>query len=235
MANNPNPNATGVQIFKNEEFGAIRTVDVDGEVHFVGNDVAKALGYSEPKKAVSRHCQGGTFRPLLDGRGVMQKTKVIPEGDVYRLAANSLLPGAKEFESWIFDEVLPTIRKTGAYIVPQACTDNGTVPPVPKVPPVPAPQFALFDNEDSLYDLYLSSRKPEAKAFRKWLTSEVIPAIRSKGGYILTTPGDQTRTIMSRAHAAANDAIAREAADKNEPSTRIEPVDSHPGNKGGVS
>jgi len=107
MANNPNPNATSVQIFKNEKFGEIRTVDVDGEIYFVGNDVAKALGYSNPKDAISKHCKGAAKRsPIPDRRGVIQNTKIIPEGDLYRLATNSLLPGAKEFESWIFDVVL---------------------------------------------------------------------------------------------------------------------------------
>ena len=65
------------------KFGEIRTVDVDGEIYFAGNDVAKALGYYDPPKAVSRHCNGWTFRPLIDGMGRTQNTKVIPEGDVY--------------------------------------------------------------------------------------------------------------------------------------------------------
>ena len=117
MANNSNPNATSVQVFNNEQFGEIRTVEVDGKIYFVGNDVAKALGYSDPKGAVSRHCKGASFQRLPDNQGVMQDTKVIPEGDIYRLAARSELPGAEEFESWIFDEILPTIRKTGGYML----------------------------------------------------------------------------------------------------------------------
>jgi len=176
---NQNPNATSVQIFKNENFGEIRTVEVDGEIYFVANDVAKALGYSDPQKAVLTHCKGGAIRPPLpDRRGVIQNTKVIPEGDIYRLAAKSELPGAKEFESWIFDVVLPTIRKTGAYIVPQ-------VPPVPKDDHAGDAHFAMLANDDCLFDVFISSRKPEAKAFRKWLTSEVIPAIRKTGSYTL--------------------------------------------------
>ena len=179
MKTNHTTRDTGVQIFNNESFGIIRTVEINGVIYFAANDVAKALGYSNPKEAIKRHCDGATFHGLVDPIGRLQKTKVIPEGDLYRLAANSLLPGAKEFESWIFDTVLPTIRKTGSYTVPNA----PPVQPVPTVPPVP--HFSLFDNEENLYDLYLSSRKPEAKAFRKWITSEVIPAIRKTGSYTL--------------------------------------------------
>ena len=99
MANNPNPNATSVQIFKNETFGEIRTVDVNGIVHFVGNDVAKALGYSEPQKAVLRHYKGGTFRPPIPDHGAAFHRPIIDHGDLkrvpdpnYRAAKRSPIP-----------------------------------------------------------------------------------------------------------------------------------------------
>lgn len=107
-----------VQIFENSEFGQVRTVDVDGKTYFVANDVAKALGYSVPKDAITRHCKGALkYRHLT--LGGEQEIKIIPEGDIYRLVIKSQLPSAERFERWIFDEVLPSIRKTGGYIVGQ--------------------------------------------------------------------------------------------------------------------
>lgn len=82
---------------------------------FCGSDVAKALGYKRPKDAVSAHCKGAVKRRTLTNGGE-QEMNFIPEGDIYRLAARSELPGADQFERWIFDEVLPSIRKNGGYI-----------------------------------------------------------------------------------------------------------------------
>ncbi len=104
-----------LQIFNNPEFGEVRTMEEDGKVLFVANDVAKSLGYAVPKDAVSAHCKGAVKRRLLTSGGE-QEMKVIPEGDVYRLVTHSKLPSAERFESWVFDEVLPAIRKHGAYM-----------------------------------------------------------------------------------------------------------------------
>lgn len=105
-----------LQIFKNEKFGEIRTVEENGKVLFCGSDVAKALGYTNPTKAINDHCRGIKARRTNDSLGRQQEINFITEGDIYRLAAKSKLPGADEFESWIFDEVLPSIRKHGAYM-----------------------------------------------------------------------------------------------------------------------
>lgn len=104
-----------LQIFNNPEFGEIRTITEEGRTLFCGKDVAAALGYSEPHKAIARHCKGGMKRPTPTNGGI-QELMFITEGDIYRLAARSELPGAEKFESWIFDEVLPSIRQRGGYI-----------------------------------------------------------------------------------------------------------------------
>lgn len=104
-----------IQIFNNPKFGNVRMIEENGNVLFCGNDVASALGYKSPKDAISTHCRGAVKRRLTDALGREQETVFISEGDIYRLAARSKLPGADEFESWIFDEVLPSIRKTGGY------------------------------------------------------------------------------------------------------------------------
>ncbi len=75
-----------LMVFDNPEFGEIRTIEEDGKVLFCGNDVAKALGYSSPKDAITRHCKGAMIRRLPTNGGG-QDMKFIPEGDIYRLAA----------------------------------------------------------------------------------------------------------------------------------------------------
>ena len=106
-----------LQIFNSEEFGEIRTAEIDGKPYFVGTDVAKALGYNNPRDAVSRHCKGVVKRDTPTSSGI-QSMSYINEGDLYRLIMKSKLPSAEKFESWVMDEVLPTIRKTGSYQKP---------------------------------------------------------------------------------------------------------------------
>lgn len=106
-------------IFKNEDFGEVRIIEIDGKPYFVANDVANALGYASPKDAVSRHCKGALNHRHLTNGGE-QEMKIIPEGDVYRLIIRSSLPGAEKFECWVFDEVIPSIRRTGGYNLPQS-------------------------------------------------------------------------------------------------------------------
>ncbi len=92
----------------------VRTLLIDGEVFFVGIDVAKTLGYKNPLKALKDHCKGVTKRSTLTNGG-KQLMNIIPEGDVFRLIINSHLPSAQVFESWVMDELLPTLRKKGYY------------------------------------------------------------------------------------------------------------------------
>lgn len=90
------------------------TTGEDGNVWFVAKDVATALGYTNPQKAVRDHCKGvnDSFTPSAGGD---QKVKIIPEPDVYRLVMRSKLPSAERFADWVFEEVLPSIRRTGTY------------------------------------------------------------------------------------------------------------------------
>lgn len=110
-----------VQIFENEEFGNVRTIEDNGKVLFCGKDIAKALGYKDSAKALKAHCisDGWVFYPLTDSIGRVQDTRFINEGNVYRLIVHSKLPSAERFESWVFDDVLPSIRKNGGYIAGQ--------------------------------------------------------------------------------------------------------------------
>ena len=112
-----------LQVFNHEQFGDVRIIEEDGRVLFCGKDVAKALGYENPRDAIRRHCRGVVKRDGVSkttnqhGVTTEQVTQMsfIPEGDLYRLITHSKLPAAERFEKWVFDEMLPTIRKTGGY------------------------------------------------------------------------------------------------------------------------
>ncbi len=104
-----------IQKFHSKEFGAIDIMLIDGKPYFPATECARKLGYKNPEKAIRDHCKGvnETVTPSAGGN---QRRNFIPEGDLYRLIIRSKLPTAERFEHWVFDEVLPTIRKYGAYI-----------------------------------------------------------------------------------------------------------------------
>ena len=111
------------RIFSNPEFGNVRTIVEDDKVLFCGSDVARALGYTNSRKALADHTKAGVTIRYTDDKGVNQARKYITEGDVYRLIVSSKLPGAEKFERWVFDEVLPSIRKHGVYAVEEVLND----------------------------------------------------------------------------------------------------------------
>lgn len=114
-----NKKCNALHVFKNSSFGQLRTIEEDGKMLFCATDVAKALGYINPRDAISRHCRGVVKRDTPTQGGI-QAIAFIPEGDVYRLITHSKLPGAEKFESWVFDDVLPSLRKDGYYgLAPQ--------------------------------------------------------------------------------------------------------------------
>lgn len=109
-----------LQIFNNEEFGEIRTVTIDNEPWFVGKDVAEALGYAEPRSAVSKkveECDRGVAE--METPSGKQKMTTINESGLYALIFGSKLESAKRFKHWVTSEVLPSIRKTGGYDMKQ--------------------------------------------------------------------------------------------------------------------
>lgn len=113
-----------VTIFRKDEFGTVRVLEEDGRTLFCGSDVAKALGYSNAPDALNRHCRSIVKRDTATVQGNVASMAFIPEGDVYRLITHSKLPEAEKFESWVFDEVIPSIRKTGGYIAGQEMMDD---------------------------------------------------------------------------------------------------------------
>jgi len=106
-----------LQVFNHSEFGELKIFTLNGKEYFPATACAKVLGYTNPQKAIRDHCKGvnESFTPTPGGK---QKLKIIPEGDLYRLIARSNLPASEKFERWVFDEVIPSIRRTGTYTMP---------------------------------------------------------------------------------------------------------------------
>ena len=109
----------GVVPFQNADLGfSVRTVTINEEPWFVGKDVCAALGYANESKAMNDHCRGVTKRyPILDSLGRTQEVRIINEPDMMRLICGSKLESAQRFEAWVFEEVRPSIRKSGGYMV----------------------------------------------------------------------------------------------------------------------
>lgn len=109
-----------LQIFNSEEFGDIRTVTINNEPWFVGKDVAEALGYAKARNAIASHVEQDDKKdaPIQGDLGGVQQMTIINESGLYALIFGSKLESAKRFKHWVTSEVLPTIRKTGQYQMP---------------------------------------------------------------------------------------------------------------------
>lgn len=105
-----------LKVFSNTEFGKLGVMIIDGKEYFPAIQCAKILGYVNPRDAVQKHCKSeGVANCDVLTNGGSQKVKFITEGNLYRLIVSSKLPQAEKFERWVFDEVLPAIRKNGTY------------------------------------------------------------------------------------------------------------------------
>lgn len=114
-----------LKIIHHKEFGVLNVAVINGKEYFRGTACAGNLGYKSPADAVRKHCKG-VFEIATPTNGGIQKVKYISEGDLYRLIVHSKLPSAERFERWVFDEVLPEIRKNGSY-------GTGTLEMVPEI------------------------------------------------------------------------------------------------------
>lgn len=111
-----------LQIFSHPQFGEVEIIEIDGKQWFGATKTAIALKYVNPHDAISRHCRsdGVVKHEVIDSLGRTQEMNFINEGNLYRLITKSKLPDAEKFETWVFDDLIPTVRKTGTYsITPQ--------------------------------------------------------------------------------------------------------------------
>jgi len=107
-------------VFSNEQFGELQVCIINGKEYFGATNTAKMLGYANPHDAIGRHCKknGVVKHEVIDNMGRKQEINLITEGNLYRLIAKSKLPSAELFESWVFDDVIPSINRNGAYVSP---------------------------------------------------------------------------------------------------------------------
>ena len=159
-----------IQIFTKEEFGEIRTVEKDGKILFCGNDIAKSLGYAKPRNAIAKYCKGASKRGILTNGGI-QETTFIPEGDVYRLIAHSKLPKAQEFESWVFDEVLPSIRNNGLYAIDELLENPDVLLDIVLKLKHEREQRIAFEKENIQLSNVIAEQKPKIEYVDKILQS----------------------------------------------------------------
>lgn len=199
-----------LQIFSNPEFGSIRTLDEDGKVLFCASDVAKALGYSRPSDAVTQHCRY-TVKCRIPHPQSPDKTiemSFIPEGDVYRLITHSNLPDAEKFEHWLFDDMLPTLRKTGSYSIvqadpnlpPELALANQTLAAVNKIYRMQLSQGERLDKLEATKTLDHSQQLAieEAKSQRvvKLLGGKTSPAYREMSRRVFMACGHDLKLLF---------------------------------------
>lgn len=118
-----------LKVFEHTQFGELEIVTMEGKEFFPATDVARKLGYADPYSAIRQHTRKGGWvnHPVIDSLGRTQQKRFISEGNLYRLITNSKLPDAERFESWVFDEILPSIRKDGGYIATNEDDDEESI------------------------------------------------------------------------------------------------------------
>lgn len=119
-----------LKVFNHPSFGQVELMEIDGKAWFGASQAARALGYVNPHKAIIDHCRkdGLTKREVADSLGRVQEMNFISEGNLYRLITKSKLPDADKFEVWVFDDLIPTVRKHGAYMTPETIEKTLTNP-----------------------------------------------------------------------------------------------------------
>ncbi len=149
-----------LKLFQSPIFGQVRTVVVNGQVMFAATDVARCLGYTNPQKAIRVHCKSAGVNEMdTPTNGGIQKVKFITKGNLVRLVANSELPQAEEVESWIFDEVIPTVLEAGGYIA----TKQDDTPEEIMARALTIAQATLAKREERLKQLEVEKKQLEDK------------------------------------------------------------------------
>ena len=160
-----------IKIFENVEFGKVRVIMIDGKPWFSAKDIASALGYKNPLEAVRNYCKRGE-RFSHPSNGGMQKMLFIPESDVYRLIIKSKLPAAEKFETWVMEEVLPSLRETGNYSL------NDNFPNLPKTFSEALRALADEVEKNEALEKEISLMKPKAEYFDKLVDAKLLTNFR---------------------------------------------------------
>lgn len=166
-----------LQIFENDDFGAVRTIVIDDEIYFVANDVCRVLEISNPKDAVrSLEDDEKSGVDITDPHGRVQKTNCITESGLYSLIMRSRKPEAKSFRRWITHDVIPALRKHGAYITPEAIEKIVTNPEYVRA--LAEQLFLEKDRADRMTELYTEA-KPRADYYDAFVSPDDCTNIRN--------------------------------------------------------
>lgn len=182
-----------LKIFQNPEFGAVRTIIIDGEIWFVGNDVARALGYQKPDQAVRTNVsdEDSTLMGVSDSNNHTQKMKVINESGLYDLVFESRLSSAKRFRHWVTSEVLPSIRKNGGYIqnqeelTPEQIVANALI----------VAQNIIEDKDKKIAEL-----SPKAEYFDSLVDSKLLTTFRDTAKELHIPPRQFTQWLVDKGY-----------------------------------
>ena len=173
-----------IKIFENEEFGSVRTLEINGKPYFVGKDVADILGYQNGSRDINRHVDEDDREKVMIFDGNQNKESIIiNESGLYSLILSSKLPTAKKFKRWVTSEILPSIRKTGGYLA----------------------------NSDMMVSTYFGNLPPEQQTLVKGLFDNII-AQQTKIDTLTTTNEVLTTDILSWADRPLVNALVRRYA-----------------------
>lgn len=174
------------------EGAAVRVVDVDGEPMFVGKDVAEVLGYANAADAFTRHCKGVAKRYPLQTPGGEQEVRVLSESDLLRLIIGSRLPAAERFERWVFEDVLPTIRRTGSYgpAIPQ------TLPEALRLAADLAEGKALAEAKARELELQVTEQAPKVLALAAIAGTEGSFCMRDAAKMLQVRPSELKQALL---------------------------------------
>lgn len=163
-----------ITVFEHEEFGSVRTIEKNNKIYFCGKDVAQILGYFDTAKAIRTHCKG-VDEIATPTNGGIQKLKFITEGDLYRLITHSKLPSAEKFECWVFDTVLPSIRKHGGYLTPDKIAEAILNPDT-----IIKLATALKEEQEKNFTLQKDNQlmKPKANYYDQLVSTNLLTSIR---------------------------------------------------------
>ena len=166
-----------LQILNNAEFGELRTIEENSKLLFCGGDVAKALGYINVRDALAKHCKGVVKRDAPTKSGI-QEMSFIPEGDVYRLICHSKLEGAERFERWVFDDVLPTIRRHGMYATNELLDNPDLLIEAATRIKVQRQQIQQLEADKSALTVDLAIAQPKAAYFDELVDRNLLTGFR---------------------------------------------------------
>lgn len=185
---------SNVIIKENNIFGVVRFVIINHKEYAVAKDVAKALGYSNYRDAISRHCKGVVKHDLLSNGG-KQSMMIIPEGDIYRLITGSRLPEAEKFESWVFDDVLPSVRRYGFYATEE------TVEKLLNNPDAAIKIFESYKKEKQEKEALLKEKvdnAPKLMAYEDFINSDGLYSFSATAKIVAIPRTATSKTIIGR-------------------------------------